>query len=415
MSVYGGFGNIDHINESSVLPDIDAESLLMDESVIPCFEDNFITAGARICAENTINMNKIMEACIIEEFCYLEENGTEMIYEEGKLNSFFTKVKNFFLKLWEKIKSIFKKAILMFDQHAKSDKEFLNKYKKELNQAGNKGFEDKEIPIFKYIWYTKADTDKSLTDMFKADKFKGMGIDTAMQNVQTHSKATDVIDMINNFENAQYDDDSEDCKKAVSNIEDKLKIINEQDWRTDYLDTVRATLIKTLSSTYTNSETSASDFAKDIKEVIQGDETNKEDVSLYTALNYAKIFLDNKAKNVTANLDHALKLWKSNIDTLVKSLENKQKEFTKSNDKNITKVTRANNFKHTILSAAVSILQSEKNIGITFHSHVIQGIKACSAQSRAICVQAINYKKPKNESTDLFEESGSLLDNVELV
>lgn len=415
MSVYGGFGNIDYMNESSILPDINAESLVMDESVIPCFEDNFITAGARICTENTINMNNIMEACTIEEFCYLEENGTEMIYEEGKLNSFFTKVKNFFLKLWEKIKSIFKKAILMFDQHAKSDKEFLNKYKKEINQAGNKGFGDKEIPIFKYIWYTGADTNKSLTDMFNADQFTNVTIEQAMQQVQTNSKATDVITMIDTFENAQYDDDSEDCKKAVSDIEDKLKTINEQDWRTDYLDTVRATLIKTLATTYTDNETSASDFAKDIKETIQGDETSKEDVSLYTALNYAKTFLDNKAKNVTANLDHALKLWKKNIDALVKSLENKQKEFTKSNDKNVTKTTRANNFRHTILSAAVNVLQSEKNIGITFHSNVIQGIKACSAQSRSICVQAINYKKPKNESTDLFGESGSLVDNVELI
>lgn len=414
MSVYGGFGNIDHINESSVLPDIDAESLLMDESVIPCFEDNFITAGARICAENTINMNRIMEACIIEEFCYLEENGTEMIYEEGKLKSFFDKVKSFFLKLWEKIKSIFKKAILMFNQHTKKDKEFLNKYKKEINQAANSSFGDKEIPIFKYIWYTGADTNKSLTDIFNSDQFKD-DIDVNMREVETMSKASGIIEKINSLENSKNDVDSNEYKQEISDIDNLLKTVNENDWRTDYLDKKRAALIRTVATDYADTSVTASEFAGEIKEVLQGGETNKEEVAMATALNYAKTFLDDKAKNITASLDNALKMWKNSISNVIKSLERKQKEYTRGSDKKASNVERANNYRHSLLSAAVGVLQSTKNIGITFHSHVIQGIKACSAQSRSICVQAINYKKPKNESTDLFEESGSLLGNVELI
>ena len=43
----------------------------MSNSRKRAFEDNFIVAGARVCAENTANMNNIMEACSIMEFCYL--------------------------------------------------------------------------------------------------------------------------------------------------------------------------------------------------------------------------------------------------------------------------------------------------------------------------------------------------------
>lgn len=411
MSVYSN--KISAINSINELSDISVESLLMDESVNPCSEDNFITAGARICAENTINMNNILEACAIEEFCYLEENGTEMVYEGGKLDSFFTKIKNFFLKLWEKIKSIFKKAILMFDSHAKKDKDFLNKYKKELNQASNKGFGDKEVSIFKYIWYTGYKIEKNMSDLWDANEFKSMeDIDTAITNICAGAGVSTLPQEIDKLSNDTRPDDDAGLKQDIDKIEDKIKTINEQDWRDDDSDGLRGLFIDFLGGS--DSPVSASEFAKEIKEAIQGGESAKDEYSLSTAVNWARNFLES-SDNIKKSFDNSLKLWKRDIDSTVKSLERKQKEFIKDSSKEPNNKRRANNYKHSVISAAIAIMQIDKNIGITFHSNIIQGIKACSAQSRSICVQAINYKKPKNESTDIFGESGSLIDNVELI
>lgn len=411
MAVFTDFIAESNTMYESILPDVSADSLLMDESVEPCREDNFLVAGARICAEGTENMNRIMEACAIQEFCYFSENGTEMVYEGGKITGFIEKAKQWFLNLWKKIQGVFKKAIMMFNTKAKSDKDFLSKYKTELTKAKNKDYGDTEIDMYDYIFYDKW-SDLTLED---TDVSKTVVTD-AYKNVATlagcnSSLATNLNSLI---DKDKIDESGED-KKLIEDIRDEMSKISESDWKEDEKDKTRGNLVKKLDSSASDSIT-ASEFVSDIAEACQGD-TTKDKVNLSVAVNKAVNFLD-KSNDITKNLDNWLKSWKKSIDNEIRALDQKSKYLDKltSNKNTNAGKARVAGYHHTMLSAAIGLDQSRKQIGIAFHSAVIQQLKNCSGQSKAICVKAVNYKKPKNESYAYTEEStGSLLDSIELI
>ena len=82
----------------------------------------------------------------------------------------------------------------------------------------------------------------------------------------------------------------------------------------------------------------------------------------------------------------------------------------------ITNKTKANGYLHTCVSTCINLDKDIKNIGVAFNTAVMTQLKNCSGQSKSICVKAVNYKKPKNESYAYTEEStGSLLDSIELI
>lgn len=400
--------------QESVLPDIDLDALMMDESVEPAIEDNFLVAGARICAENTVNMNNIMEACAIQEFCYFEEHGTEMVYEGGALTGFIEKAKAFFLKMWEKIKSIFKKAAMMFSSKTKSDKEFLNKYKKELTQASNSSFGDLEVSMYDYVFYDSAQLfiDRKNDAVDPSKQFLGNDADSCIRSLQTKANVSNLADFINAVKDADDKDDAA-TKAAVEKADEAIKTVNESDWKEDYKDTIRGELVRMIDSKASDS-ISSSDFASDIAEAVQKD-SSKENVAMSVALRKSMKFLED-SKNITAGLDKALKVWKKEIDNEIKSLNNVAKSLSRDIKKDSNNANRAKGYAHTCVSTCIALDKDVKNIGIAFHSALITHLKNCSGQSKAICVKAVNYKKPKNESYAYTEEStGSLLDSIELI
>ena len=94
-----------------------------------CFEENAMDSAYRIVAENTANWNSIMEAIGIDELIVYESTGSEIVYEAGTISGIFTKIKEFFKKLLEKIKGIFAKFMTVLNSWTKSEKEFVKKYK----------------------------------------------------------------------------------------------------------------------------------------------------------------------------------------------------------------------------------------------------------------------------------------------
>ena len=94
--------------------------------------------------ENECNWNSIMKSVGISELRYYKENGGDLfVNEAGALSSFASKVKAFFKKVWEKIKSIFKKFIMIINSYAINDKSFVKKYEKDLRAVNLKDFEFK--------------------------------------------------------------------------------------------------------------------------------------------------------------------------------------------------------------------------------------------------------------------------------
>lgn len=118
-------------------------SELDNDAIIECYEEPGIEGACAIVAESENNYNKIMQAIGIAELNYFAENGQEMVYEAGTASAFIEKAKAFFKNIWEKIKGLFKKFFSMFDSYVKSDKDFVNKYKKHLLGVDTRNFKYK--------------------------------------------------------------------------------------------------------------------------------------------------------------------------------------------------------------------------------------------------------------------------------
>lgn len=83
--------------------------------------------------ENQCNYNAMMKAVGISEMKYYQENGKELFLNEaGAFGSFITKAKEFFKKVWEKIKGMFKQLFMKINSFVASDKDFVNKYEKDI-------------------------------------------------------------------------------------------------------------------------------------------------------------------------------------------------------------------------------------------------------------------------------------------
>lgn len=118
-----GLGRTDYVNES-VEPELandDFDSVeTLDESVDPM--EYMLTAVF----ENEMNMVNIDNAIMCEEYSYLKEHGTEMIYEAVSISAIIEKAKKAVMSLWKKIQSFLKKA--QDKLTSKMDTAFLRKY-----------------------------------------------------------------------------------------------------------------------------------------------------------------------------------------------------------------------------------------------------------------------------------------------
>lgn len=424
MSVYSNFmlESVGGKSSAEYLPTVDVDSLLESNDIVAAFEENSYEAAMRCVAENSQNYNAIMEACAIQEFCYLEENGTEMVYTEGTLSSWKDSAIAFFKKVWDKIQSIFKKVLMQFASWSKSDKDFLKKYEKDLNRKANSGFGDTEVKVYHYPAFLDKDGAEAIKDAVDAAEQAGL-----LKDLQNNSAET-AIAAIAKLANSSV------TMNSKESLEDAVKKLNEDnDIIGDELDKVRARMVNSIKSGIAGDECSANEFAKYIAEAYQGD-TTKDDVALGTALEKAKNFLkfSDKAKTELGKL---LTTNKKSIDNAIKAVTN----FAKVLDKGGTYTDKDGNtsshvgrskdsstpeanisgLKHSLANKAIGFLKAEKNILTQFNGASLQHLKACSRQCKAVCVKAATYidkdKNYKNESAFQSESATSLLGSIEMI
>ena len=92
--------------------------------------------------ENECNYNALMKAAALSEMKYYNENGGDLFVQEaGAFAGFLQKVKSFFLKVIEKIKSIAHKFMARINQFVMKDKDFVKKYQNELVRRDLKDYE----------------------------------------------------------------------------------------------------------------------------------------------------------------------------------------------------------------------------------------------------------------------------------
>ena len=151
-----------------------------------------------------------------------------------------------------------------------------------------------------------------------------------------------------------------------------------------------------------------------MKELFQGGDSAKDTVTLSEALNLVKDggYLSNSAK-IKKALDRTLKESNKGIQDTIKFVEKCQKEcddIVKTNDSTYTKKLAGRT--HTVCAKAISVLKEAKNTNTQYVSIATACMKDASRQAKAIMVKAINAKSPKNESSFIQTESGSILDGI---
>ena len=346
----------------------------------PCYEENAVDSAYRIMAENQANWNAIMEAVGIDELAIYESTGSEIVYEAGTISGIFTKIKEFFKKLLEKIKGIFAKFMTVINSWTQSDKAFVKKYKKDLYSANLKDFE------FKGYKFT---LDKYTLPKVASDGLREASKDIAALIGSNHTQN------LKNIDPAEF-------KEAAKTLRDKKE---------DILDEVRGMLVYGDSS---DKKVDSSDFSKELFEVFRNGDSEKDtldekDIDISTCL----IVIENTEKN-KKDAEKAYKEITRGISDDIKHIDDIIKETMRDlPDKDDADKNDEDSAMISYYSALCSLEESAKSLVTVAFGAYIQAIKDYNRQCKAICVKALTRKQPKNESSgSYYEEGGSMLASV---
>jgi len=208
------------------------------DSFIECQYEPGIEAAYHIVAESEANYNAIMQAVGIHELAVFESTGAEMIYEATDVKGFKEKVKQFIRNIWEKIKGLFRKFFAMLNSFLKTDKEFINKYKKHLLQVDIRGFKYKGF-VFTNLSYDLKAASGKMENLFKnkvnteldaddkaeiVEKMRGV-IDNSSYDAGEFSKR--LFKFFRNEEEAKDDLDNISVTQEILNISDNSRLKKE--------------------------------------------------------------------------------------------------------------------------------------------------------------------------------------------
>ena len=128
---------------------------------------NYHEAMLYAVAENESNFSAIMRSAAVGELKSYKE-GVDF-WNEAATGGFFSKIKAFFIRLWQKIKGIFARFMSRFDQFARGGKSFFDKYKKQL--ADNFAKMDKDKVKFVGYTFQNIGTANSAITSFQSESF----------------------------------------------------------------------------------------------------------------------------------------------------------------------------------------------------------------------------------------------------
>ena len=159
------------------------DSIMLDESVVPCESDDLVEAGLDYIQTMQENYNSIFMHIGQAELQALEESGQQMVYTEGVLSSIWNAIKRF---------------MMIIDSYTKTDKEFLNKYRNQILSPKNmsdftfKGYKwhIDENEVSKMITYITGKVDYLVNNAIDLDHirtaiqhgFAGNGVDKLIEN-----------------------------------------------------------------------------------------------------------------------------------------------------------------------------------------------------------------------------------------
>lgn len=308
-----------------------------------------------IIVENEQNYNEMMKAVGLDELRYFEENGTEVIYEGGRAKAFFTKLREFFKKVYQKIKDLFMKFMGMLDKVIKNDKDFVKKYTKLLLNTKTSGFE-----------------------------FKGFRFTLDATNVNAVEKRIDAY-----MKRQKLTRESAMPQTTPAKIATQQKAV--EDWRAGRVDHQNAMrgYVTSAGKSVTEAE-----LTKTLFKVFRDGEDTKE-------------VLDNvsisKQLEIIGGYKEAKKVAKKNFNELEKSINNVLKDLKTQENKLSNPGDKlmedANATAVRYISELYSATKDKLNVLQKVNGAAMSAMRQERAQAKAICTRLVTYR-PKNESAN---------------
>lgn len=315
------------------------------------------------CEENWKN---IMEAVAFTELSYFAENGVEMVYEASSMTSFFSKVRQFFEKIIEKVASLFKKFIGLINSYVRSDADFIKKYRNQLLSASTKGF---TYNGFK----------------FTIDRVNVNSCASAVQNIinskiKPFTPSLDVAYMKNT---------------AVSVREN----------REDILQLMRGTCVTGQTSI------EGREFQKELFKTLRNGEENAVEIKTVNVSDLLSTI--SGAKEARKEAEKAYKDVKNVIEEAIKVLKKMESDYAKQAKGKDDTQTALASASVSYISAYTSLLRDKANILQIVNGAILSALRQENRQAKAVCVKLLTYT-PKDESYVGESTVSSFLDTVVL-
>ena len=360
--------------------------------IVECQLEPGLEAALNIVAESELNYNKLMQAVAKDELGYLQENGVEMVYESGTASGFIEKLKAFFLKIWEKIKGLFRKFFAKIDSFIKEDKSFVSKYKDRIINADVKDFK------FKGFKFTNLDGNSvTAKDTFNAALGKLDDGNTFATYNKDYGSIVNSVKMNN-------DSKKEEIKRAVEKFND-----DEQ----DLLEEARGATINCGSCTST-------EFTEELFKYFRDDETSKEEKELSDlGTNPSDLLSIISTTKKTIDLTKKdLSDFERSIKTVTKELDKASRDLTNAiPDKNKEKdAQEAMSIAVQVVNIWAKIRKDALAIAQVVNGAKLTAIKDRNRQAKAICVALVGRKSIKESYDDYsYNEGASFLSELNFI
>ena len=366
---------------------------------------NFYEAGMVAVSECESVYNKAMKEIGIGELRYMEENGHEVIYEAVDFAAVKEKIKNFFKKLIDKVKSILHAFITKLSSWTSQDKEFVKKYEKEFSRKWNDIKEDFE---FKGYTFTLG-KDFVENGLAKAANFSDVDtFKTKSTHITVDLSGTNVTPIDTATTGKDINSDVTGLRESRDDIEEEM----------------RAAVLKAFgdacscSKTPTTTKMDAKEYSTALFEMFRNGESSKENVEK-SKLSVSNILEDLRTSATTKKLaEKSTKAVLKTIEDCIKGLEKAQTDAGKEDVGKDDKKIELRNATVSTLVEVASFARTNREYIVQANAAYLQALADRSRQNKAIMVKVIaGGKKMQRESYDYNNESystGSFLDSVVL-
>ncbi len=311
------------------------------------------------------NWNIFRKAVGLNELNCLVSTGEEYIYEAGGAVSFLENAKQWFVKLFQKIKGIFEKFIAKVASFVSSDAKFVNKYEDKISEGSKKIPASTTFNGYMFEGLKKFNI-KNYSGMISSDNSKG---DALLKTIKSLNTATISAASDNGTIN-----------------DDKLKKQLEE-----FCNGSEAGL-KSLRGNMCGQSTGleSGEFAKEFRDYLYGDKESLDDsyLSKYTEF-IAEIKEAKQCKaKAKEDFDEIKKLINENISRLESYKQDlKDKDNSQDNDK--SKKAKENLVKY--IDATINSAKEGLTVVTTANGIHLAALKDYNRQCKAICVKLVGF------------------------